>query len=97
MKQLQDRFVICPIDKATGNIALVCKRFYALVLAKELGLINNIDNNGDITYQIEVFNSTEVIDKHRLDLKRMFNISLDEVNKCKPNMYWLLKMQKYSI
>ena len=94
LKQLQDRFVICPIDKATGNIALVCKRFYALVLAKELGLINNVDNNDDITYRIEYFNSTEVIDQHWLDLKRLFNISCDQVNKCLPNMYWLPKMHK---
>ena len=35
---LQERFVITPIDKATGNIALICKRFYAEVLVKELGL-----------------------------------------------------------
>ena len=26
-----------PIDKASGNIAFVCKRFYAQVLVKELG------------------------------------------------------------
>ena len=34
-------FVIVPIDKATGNIALVCKRFYASVVTRELGLNNN--------------------------------------------------------
>ena len=30
-------FVVVPIDKATGNIALVCKRFYASVINRELG------------------------------------------------------------
>ena len=34
-------FVVVPIDKATGNIALVCKRFYASVVTRELGLNNN--------------------------------------------------------
>ena len=34
-------FVVFPIDKATGNIALVCKRFYASVINRELGLKNN--------------------------------------------------------
>ena len=34
-------FVVVPIDKATGNIALVCKRFYASVITRELGLNNN--------------------------------------------------------
>ena len=31
-------FVVVPIDKATGNIALVCKRFYASVITREMGL-----------------------------------------------------------
>ena len=94
LKQLKDRFVICPIDKATGNIALVCKRFYALVLANELGLVYNVDNTVGRTYEVINGNSTEVIDQHISDLKGIFNISFDEVNKCLPNMYWLPKMHK---
>ena len=34
-------FVVFPIDKATGCIALVCKRLYASVITKELGLNNS--------------------------------------------------------
>ena len=34
-------FVVVPINKATGNIALICKRFYASVIAEELELGNN--------------------------------------------------------
>ena len=34
-------FVVVSIDKATGNIALVCKRFYASVIIRELELNNN--------------------------------------------------------
>ena len=34
-------FVVVSIDKATGNIVLVCKRFYASVITRELGLNNN--------------------------------------------------------
>ena len=34
-------FVVVPIDKATGNTALVCKRFYASVITRELGLNNS--------------------------------------------------------
>ena len=33
--------VVIRIDKAKRNIALICKRFYASVIAKELGLGNN--------------------------------------------------------
>lgn len=32
-------FLVPSIDKSTGNIAFVCKRFYASVIVKELGLI----------------------------------------------------------
>lgn len=32
-------FLVPPIDKSTGNIAFVCKRFYAAVIVKGLGLI----------------------------------------------------------
>ena len=31
-------FVVVPIDKATENIALICKLFYVSVMAKALGL-----------------------------------------------------------
>ena len=34
-------FVVVPIYKATGNIAPVCKRFYASVITRELELNNN--------------------------------------------------------
>ena len=33
--------VVVPNNKIIGNIALVCKRFYASVIAKELGSSNN--------------------------------------------------------
>ena len=32
---------VVPIDKATGNIALVCNRFYTSAITRELGLNNN--------------------------------------------------------
>lgn len=35
----RENFVIVLIDKASGNIGLVCKRLYAEVLVKESGLI----------------------------------------------------------
>ena len=30
------------VDKATGNIVLVCERVYASVIVKKLGLNNNL-------------------------------------------------------
>ena len=41
LDNIHKTFVVVPIDKATGNIVLVCKRFYASVITRELGLNNN--------------------------------------------------------
>ena len=41
LENVHKDFVVVPIDKATGNIVLICKRFYASVIAKKLGLGNN--------------------------------------------------------
>ena len=35
---IHEKFVVVPMDKATGNIAIICKRFYATILCEELGL-----------------------------------------------------------
>ena len=39
--------VMCPIDEAASDIAFICKKYYAKVLLKELGLLNTTLN----TYQ----------------------------------------------
>ena len=41
LDNIHEVFVVVPIDKTTGNIDLVCKRFYASVITRELGLSNN--------------------------------------------------------
>ena len=41
LDNVHEDFVVVPIDKATGNIDLVCKRFYASVITRELGLNNS--------------------------------------------------------
>ena len=41
LDNIHEYFVVVAIDKATGNIALACKRFDASVIIQEMGLINN--------------------------------------------------------
>ena len=57
-------FAVVPIDKATGNIALVFKRFYAFVITRVLGLSNNSSKD---TYN-------DIIDKKTRDLQIRFGI-----------------------
>ena len=44
---LQEQYVMCPIVKATNNIAFIWNRYYVQVLLKKLGLLNTTSN----TYQ----------------------------------------------
>ena len=60
-------FVVVPIDKATGNIALVCKRFYASVITRELGLNNN--SSTDTYGNAGGLSANDIIDKNIRDLK----------------------------
>ena len=41
LEELFQKFIVIPIDKAHGNVAVICKRFYALTHMKELGLEEN--------------------------------------------------------
>ena len=94
LKLLQDKFVITPIDKATGNIAIICKRHYANVLVKELQF-DNTETNLDQTYTRIYDSSVSISNTILKDIKRMFNLDNTPVeNHCLPKMYWIPKMHK---
>ena len=96
LDDIHQKFVVVPIDKAVGNIALICKRFYASVIAKEVGLgINNSSN----TYR-EIHNCDEetIISNNLRDLMSKFGIdNISTENHCLPNMYWMPKLHKTPI
>ena len=76
LANLHEKFVIAPIDKATGNVSLICKRFYADVLVKELGLKGEKSS----TYQSIWKKDTTIIACTKSDLKSKFDIDLDNDN-----------------
>ena len=85
LENVHKDFVVVPIDKATGNIALICKRFYASVIAKELGLGNN--NTTDTYNSINNSSTDTIINSNINDLKAKFG--MDDVNienHCLPHM-----------
>ena len=57
---IQKDFVVVPIDKATGNIALISKRFYASVITRELGL-----NRYRYLQQCWWLSANDIIDKDK--------------------------------
>ena len=84
LTELRDNFVLVPVDKATKNIALICKRFYMEVLLKEM------QSNAE-TYQLLSSNTSSLSAVHRDVLK-----SLNLVPPCDkiPYTYWTPKFHK---
>ena len=90
LEELHDMFVISPIDKATNNVAFICKRFYATTLLTEMGMIGNVSD----TYEVIDKPPNEVIDSLTNDLKSNFKLKVNDENSCLPVAYWLPKMHK---
>ena len=94
LKDLHSKYVITPIDKASNNVAFICKRYYAQVLVDELGFGN--PNNPEPTYiKISNHNKDKIVKKHLKDIKRLFGIVVEEKGMdILPNMHWTPKKHK---
>ena len=91
---LKNKFVIVPIDKATNNVAFICKRFYAKVLLEEMGILTKTSN----TYrQLKNKSVRSCIISHIKIMKSKFNIDIEENNKHLPIAYCIPKMHKSPI
>ena len=96
LNDMHKDFAVVLIDKATGNIALVSKRFHVSVVTRELGVNNN--SSTDTCNNAGGLSANDIIDKNIRDLKIKFgidNISIE--NHRLPNMYWMPKMHKNTI
>ena len=92
LSELQNKYVMVPIDKAANNVAFVCKRFYAHVLLKELGIAQNEPSS---TYSsITTLTNQDVISQHKHTLKEKFNLSIEDNMLHLPDIYWMPKLHK---
>ena len=91
LQDLHNRYVAVPIDKATGNVAFVCQRFYASVVVNELGLS---PQHISPTYVVCDKSENDVIDSHIKFLGNKLNIKVQENNRKLPGIYWLPKLHK---
>ena len=92
LENLQKNVVIVPIDKASSNLAIICKKYYAEVILNELGVIGN----GSNTYTIVDKEDGEVIEADRVYCEKI-KIKQGDENKKLPIMYWIPKMHKNPI
>ena len=89
LEKLQQQFVLVPIDKASNNIAFICKYFYIRRILDEVGvtsLPSNTYKKCDKDIQSIIENNIQICDKFRL--------KVEERCETLPIMYWMPKMHK---
>ena len=89
LENLQQQFVIVPIDKASNNIAFICKAFYIKRILDEVGVTDLPSDTYKICdkdIQNIVQNNVQICDKFRL--------KVEEGYETLPIIYWMPKMHK---
>ena len=84
LNRLKEDFVFAPVDKASNNIAIICKRYYIEVMSKEIQESN--------TFSPVFFDAPEVLD----NLKNSNYITSEDKQKL-PLLYCTVKMHKTPI
>ena len=89
LTELQSKFVIVPIDKASGNLALICKKFYVEEILREIGKLGNESE----TYVDAEIGADNIIENNCLYADHL-KLQVNDKNKTLPIMYWMPKMHK---
>ena len=87
LNDLHNNFVVVPIDKASNNVAIICKRFYIQKLLSEVG----VPGNTSPTYTMSDRNPEDVVVDNSIMCEK-FGLSVEDRMKTLPFMYWLPKM-----
>ena len=87
LKDLHSKFVVVPIDKASNNVAIICKRYYIQTLLNEVGVPGDMSP----TYKMSNRDPHDVIADNQI-LCEKFGLSLEDRMQTLPFMYWLPKM-----
>ena len=88
LKTLHSKYVITPIDKASKNIAIICKKFYINSLMDELG----IPGNSSATYEVSHIEKTSIINLNKTLCSKFLGKKLKESEEQLPTIYWIPKM-----
>lgn len=91
-------FMFLPVDKASNNYGIVCRKHWLLVMATEFGIkFNNAHNtlevNGNDTYK-RVSIIPELLVNNIVDTSCSFEISVPEQSKKLPIIYAIPKLHK---
>ena len=92
---LQKDFVITTVDKASGNFAFICKKFFISVLLKELGFnMQSFQPVGNVTYSPCSSMALDIVNDHCDTLKTQFDISCPASDLKLPKLFWVPKLHK---
>ena len=87
LKDIQDNFVVVPIDKASNNVSFICKKYYKQVLNEE------ILNSGNF---IPSNNTENNIISDYSGLLALYNVK-ETFSNALPFLYWIPKFHKQPI
>ena len=90
LQELHNRYVLVPTDKASNNIAIICKYYYIKLLLTEIGLC---DKKQQSAYALISDSSQTIIAQH-LEKMEEVNIGIDEKQQQLPILLWIQKCTK---
>ena len=88
LNKIHKHFVVDPMNKATKNINLVCRKFCGSVIAKKLGLNNN--SSTDAYCNINIVPENNIINKNKGKLICADDIPIE--NNQLSHRYWMSKI-----
>ena len=86
LKQLGEKFVFVPADKAANNVVIVWRRYYIEVLRNEITNSN--------TFEATVSSEQQITENHH---KLISLLSTSSDNITVPTLYWLPKLHKKAL
>ena len=92
IEHLHSRFVIVPVDKASNNFAIICRKFYIEVLMKELGFANGEIIGNPVYKHVNITDTKFFAEQTEANLNHL-NV-LEEDNERIPLLYWTSKQHK---
>ena len=85
LQELHSKYVLVPVDKASGNVIVVCKKHYLEVVLEEV--------NATTTYEHFAENYSKLVNEH-LKFMTASRIVVQPDCRCLPQFYWLPKIHK---
>tara|TARA_B110001454_G_C12718590_1_gene433685 strand:+ start:2018 stop:3712 length:1695 start_codon:yes stop_codon:yes gene_type:complete len=95
LNSLHQKYVICVVDKAANNFSIVCKKFYLIRLAQELGVDTGSFRNE--TYCRVNQTEEELCAALKDQIEDKFELSIPENYLQLPILHWIPKFHKNPI